>query len=210
MPAKGFKHTPEARERIKYGTRRALAQRRERLRTRARDVSLLRSGRVPVSQAVLPHLEAAEAELAGFLEALGGADVVTAQRRAILEDVCRLGVALRSELARYAETRDPDCASRLSSLATARRAALSAVGLDEHRVELTLQDYLRQRDAELQSERQAQEAAQRANASAPDAQPPGAGDRPGERQDEALPGPEVLDADDAREAEPEPAEGGHA
>jgi len=148
MPVKGQKHTPEARERIRYGTRRALAVKREQLRTRARDVAMLRSGRVPVSEAVLPHLEAAEAELAGFLDALGGADEVTPQRRAVLEDVARLGVALRSELARYAETRDPDCASRLSSLTTARRSGLAAVGLDRVTREVSLHEYIAARAQE--------------------------------------------------------------
>jgi len=160
------KGSPEWLERVRAGTLRGLARRRERLRLRARDLALLRTGQLPVAPAMLPHLEAAEAELYGFLEALGGPDVVSPQRRTICEDVARLGVALRSELQRYAETRDPECASRLSGLVTARRSGLQAAGLERVARDVPdLATYLRDRAA-------AQERAGRDNGAGSDAQDP--------------------------------------
>ncbi len=144
-------HTPEGIARITRGTRRGLDRRRERARLRARDLDALRKGIIPVCDAVLPHVVAAEHELAELPVACGG-DVISPQRRALLEDAARVGVALRSELQRYAETREPECASRLPGLVAARRTNLVAAGLD--RLERDVPDlatYLRERERALEA-----------------------------------------------------------
>jgi hypothetical protein len=139
----------EWKQRISAGLRRHHQRRREYQRVNPRDLTLIRSGKVTAS--LRPLLPVAEAEMAELLEACGG-ESISPQRRAILEDAVRLGLVLRAELLRYAQTQDPDSASRVSTLANARRASLSAVGLDRFAKDVDLRAYLAAKGTEKSRE----------------------------------------------------------
>jgi hypothetical protein len=104
-----------------------------------------------VSRPFGPIVDAAGIEAGELIEALGGPDLVSPQRKVIIEDVVRIGVALKALLALFvqAEVPDPEIASKLGTLAASRRAGLQACGLERHEREVSLRDYLasRQPDA---------------------------------------------------------------
>jgi hypothetical protein len=116
--------------------------------TRAREqvtdlgiLRLMRSGTGTLRE-MRPYLEGGAVESERLLAALGGAECVSPQRRVLLDDFVRTGVVLRAALARFVQTGDPECASRVGTLVSVRRASLVAIGLDEHRVEHDLGEYL--------------------------------------------------------------------
>ena len=127
------------RARISHGLKRYHERRRASLRVVPTDLLALRRGDVKASLA--PFVAEAHLEAAALIQALGG-DTVSPQRRVVVSDLVRVGVALRGELRRYMRTEDPDCASRVGTLAGVRRASLVALGLDERRVEHDLKGYL--------------------------------------------------------------------
>jgi len=90
-----------------------------------------------------PLTQAAAAELSALLEALGGAERVSPQRRALIEDTARLGLVLRVSLLRVVQTGDGEAASCVNAAASARRANLQALGLDDRRDELDFDFLLR-------------------------------------------------------------------
>ena len=109
-----------------------------------RDLASL--GRGVVTPRLAPFLEEATAECADVLEALGGAGNVSAPRRVIVEDLARVGVVLRGTLAAYLRSEDPELASKVGALATARRSLLVSLGLDRVSKELDLHEYLAARE----------------------------------------------------------------
>jgi len=160
------KGSPAWRERISAGLRRYQARQRALARVLPTDLAAAeRSGSVRPD---LRHaVGEAATELCAWVEALGGENAVSAQRRSLLQSAARLGVAERAITLRLLQTADTELASRLATVATSRRALLAAVGLDEQRHEMSLSEYLAQRTQE-----QAQE---RGNGSPP-AQPPAEGE----------------------------------
>ena len=90
-----------------------------------------------------PLTQAAAAELSALLEALGGPERVSPQRRALIDDTARLGLVLRVSLLRVVQAGDGDAASRVNAAASARRANLQALGLDDRRGELDFDFQLR-------------------------------------------------------------------
>lgn len=139
-------HTADTRARISRGLKRFYARKRAVSLVTPRDLRLTDKGLVAPS--LRPALLAAEAECADVLEALGGADHVSPQRRVIVEDLARVGVALRGTLAAYVRTSDPELASKIGSLASVRRALLTALGLERREREIDLKAYVAQRAAE--------------------------------------------------------------
>jgi len=138
--------TDDTKARISHGLKRYYERKRKIEAVTPRDLRLERRGLV--TPALRPALLAAEAECADILEALGGVDHVTPQRRAIVEDLARVGVALRGTLAAYLRSEDPDLASKVGSLASVRRTLLTAIGLERLEKEVPdLSTYLRERDA---------------------------------------------------------------
>jgi hypothetical protein len=138
-PAAG---SPEWRERVALGTKRGLALRRERLKAKPRDLTRLQREGL-VAEALRPLVDLAELELREWLEALGGVDEVSPQRRAVLEDAAGLGIAFRAELSRFLASNDPAALDRLTSIAGARRTSLVAAGLEVIRPDpLSTDDYL--------------------------------------------------------------------
>jgi hypothetical protein len=101
-----------------------------------------------VRDELLPLLGTAEVEGVELLDALGGPDRVSPQRRALIEDTARLGLVLRASLVRFIQAGDGDAASRVNAAASARRANLVALGLDRVAREVpTLDRYLSARAA---------------------------------------------------------------
>ena len=154
------------------------SKREKHLRDRERELELaaisprhlkaLRKGIVsPSLEWLLPLAEEEGCEL---VAALGGPEEITPQRRAIIEDAVSLGMVLRAELGRYLQSRDVEAAARVSSLANARRAALTAVGLDRIAKQLdptaALSVTWRQTEAGA-----AEDTPERANGAAPDPTP---------------------------------------
>jgi len=63
------------------------------------------------------------------LASLGGDDAITAQERLILEDVARVGVIIRAEMARYLRTEDPGAARDAARPRRSARRAAGSVGI---------------------------------------------------------------------------------
>ena len=129
MPRRGDSCSPETRARLSRAGVRAWEKRREAARVRPRDLERLRRSGT-VSESLRPLLEIAEEEAAELVSALGGPDEISPQRRAIVEDLVAVGVVLRAELTRFLQSGDPDAGARVGTLAGARRASLSALGLE--------------------------------------------------------------------------------
>lgn len=168
QPRPGAPHgSAEWRARVGAGVRRAQARRRELARVAPADLRHFEQSGA-VAAALAPHVAAAQEEAAAITEALtaSGRRELTPQREALVGDLVRLGVVLRGELGRYLATQDPEAASRVSSLAGARRQHLQTLGLERVAEDApNLHDYLRARAREAP-----QDAAQAAEAGAAEAE----------------------------------------
>lgn len=174
----GRRHTPETRRRIAHGVRRANERRAQAARLYASDARDLANG-ARVRPELRPFLAAGAEETAAVVEALGGPDALTPQRRLLADDLGRLGALLRALVALFAQDPDPEVASRVATLAGARRQNLAALGLDRAEREVPdLRTYL--------------ERAARANGGAPDPQDPPAEDRPADASEEPAEDPEAT------------------
>jgi len=139
----------EGRRRAGEARRRERAYRRELLRVAPSDLLALASGDFDaVRPELMPLVEAGADEAAALLLALGGTQNASPQRTIAAQDFGRLGAVLRGLLLRWAQTNDPEVASRIATIASARRGLLALVGLDEHRTEKSLEEYLRERAAQ--------------------------------------------------------------
>ncbi len=119
----------ETRRRISHGLLRFNERKRLAARILPRDLVRLRDSGT-VAESLRPVLDLAENEMAEIIESLGGADAVPPTMRALIEDAVSVGVALRGELGRYLQSGDPDAASRVGTLAAARRQSLALIGLE--------------------------------------------------------------------------------
>jgi len=133
------------RDRIAHGLRRYHARRMALARIAPAELrELERTG--SVSARLRPFVAQAAQEAVDFAEALGGVDQVSPQRMAILRDTARLGALLSALLANamQRDVLDLDEVAKITSLASARRANLSAIGLERHArdVEPDLRSYL--------------------------------------------------------------------
>lgn len=137
----------EWRERVSRGAKRGLHRRRESKRARPRDLERLRRSGT-VAEGLRPIAAIAEAEALEITEALGGTVHVTPQQRILIEDLCAVGIALRGTLALYLQEPDPELGSRLSTMASTRRASLALLGLSRFQHEVSLDDYLQTRAAQ--------------------------------------------------------------
>ena len=82
--------------------------------------------------------------MAEIIESLGGPAAIPPTKRALIEDAVSVGIALRGELARYLQSRDPNAASRVGTLAAARRQSFALIGLEPPKDEVPALDvYLR-------------------------------------------------------------------
>ena len=118
------------------------AYQRRRYRTRVNLSDLRRWRRCGlVTPAIKPLTLIAEDEVRAIIQALGGPDNVSEQEIALTEDFARLGVVLRGELACYCQG-DRKAGVLVGSMASQRRSALVALGLQRRAKELGLEDYL--------------------------------------------------------------------
>jgi hypothetical protein len=91
----------------------------------------------------------AQKEALGLVSALGGVDNISEQRLVLIQDVARLGLVLRAVMARFLQgDGDPELASRVASITSARRSSLVALGLERVAKELDLNTYQIQKAAE--------------------------------------------------------------
>jgi hypothetical protein len=149
VPRPGAKRgSEEWRRRVSDGARRAASRRRSSARIRPRDLDRLRRD-AQVAAAVRPLLRVAEDETIAVIEDLGGEDCVSAQQRALVDDLAWLGLVLRTMMWIFVTRPDPDLASRIATLASARRANLVALGLERHRREVDLSAYLQGKAADV-------------------------------------------------------------
>lgn len=135
MIRKGQKLSLEHRERISRGVRRAHERKRQGAKLRPRDLERLEKEGVVVP-ALAPIVAIGKAEGRELMLALGGEDQVSPQKRILVEDLVACGIGLRGVLQLFVQSHDPELASRIASLAGARRQILSLLGLD--RFERTL------------------------------------------------------------------------
>lgn len=142
--------TPSWKANVGEGRRRGREERARRARRELRDLAVLAaSDTVPAR--IAPFLEAAGREGSDLLDALGGPERVSPQRRALIEDAARLGLVMRSLLVAFVQGGgiDGELGSRLATLASARRANLSALGLDRFAEDVhDLTSYLERRTAQ--------------------------------------------------------------
>lgn len=143
MPRSAKRGTPEWRRNVAR-KRRERAE-RDRPDAHVRSVDLARWEREGVvAESLLPIVRVAQHEQAELLLALGsgqggdGADPVTPQRRALVEDFTACGIALRGVLQLFLQTHDAELGSRIATLASARRQLISLLGLERYARELDL------------------------------------------------------------------------
>ena len=84
-----------------------------------------------VSESLKGCAALAQEEALALTAALGGVERVSEQRLILIQDTARLGLVLRAVIARFLQgAGDPELASRVASIAGARRASLQALGLE--------------------------------------------------------------------------------
>jgi len=150
MSYRGARLSEQHRERIGAGIRRFHQRKREEAKRRhplPRDLELWQERGV-LRDELHPLIAAAEHEGLAVLEARGGADVVSPQVISMVRSHTRLGVAeeiLTGLLLRNPD--EPDLASRLATVATARARILQLVGLDRVQRDVPdLRSYLERAD----------------------------------------------------------------
>ena len=149
--------SPEWRRRISAGLRHWNAVRREMARVAPSELlELEKTG--TVSPSLRPYAVQAIEEADGLAQALGGVENVSPQRLALIQDATRVGLVMRAVLARFLQgDGDPELASKVATMASTRRALLSALGLERVQKELDLHTYIASKASE--------DAAQRGNSS---------------------------------------------
>ena len=134
--------------RISRGLRRFHHVRLEAARMTPRDLLALAAPGSTVRYELRPLMAAGAGESVALLEAMGCAQHVSPQVRIACEDFGRLGAVLRGLVQRWGETGDPEIASRVASVASARRGLLALIGLERVARDVPkLGDYLRTRSA---------------------------------------------------------------
>jgi hypothetical protein len=133
---------------VSAGLRRYHERRRQLAEVKPRDLARLeRTGVVARSLRPLIGIAAEEAE--GLTIALGGPDRITPQQRILVEDLCAVGITLRACMALFLKEPDPDIASKIGTLAGARRSSLALLGLSRCENEVPdLSTYLREKALE--------------------------------------------------------------
>ena len=106
-----------------------------------------------VSESLKACAALAQEEALGLVNALGGVEHVSEQRMVLIQDTVRLGLVLRAVMVRFLQgDGDPELASKVGTLASARRASLQALGLERVAKEVDLPAYLERRASEEPTE----------------------------------------------------------
>lgn len=91
----------------------------------------------------------AQEKTLAIIAALGGADNISEQELLLAQDIGRLELVLSVVTMRFLQgDGDPELASRVATLTSARRQNLQALGLQRREKEVSLHDYIAQRAAE--------------------------------------------------------------
>lgn len=145
-PTRADRYSAEWRQRVSHGSKRGKARAkfereraRERAQIRPRDLARWEELGL-VEPSLLPLVQQAQDEVESIVEALGGADRVSPQRRVLIEDFCRLGIAVRGVTASYLRTADHELASKIGTLTGQRRTLLESIGLERIAKEVELAD----------------------------------------------------------------------
>jgi hypothetical protein len=145
MSFRGARLSQQHRERIARCLRHHHERKRLAAEVAPRDLRRLKESGV-VARSLQPLIPIAEMESAELIESMGGVESITPQVRILIEDCAAVGMALRGTLALYLQGGDPELASRIGSLATARRSILQTLGLDRVQPKaLDLKTYLERR-----------------------------------------------------------------
>jgi len=99
------------------------------------DLQVLRSRQGPYRPEVAGLAMRGAAEQEELLAAVGGGDA-SPQRRALVRDVARAGVLVEALLLMFAQSGDPELASRIGTLLTTRRSGFQALGLERFAVDV--------------------------------------------------------------------------
>ncbi len=145
---KGTHHDAESKAKLsRAGKRRAERERRLAKVAPAAIRALERGGSIAPS--LRPLARRATEALDAWLEALGGADSVSPQRRSIAEHASLISLLISALAARVLQgDDDPELATRIGTLVGVHRAQLVALGLDRvARDATTLSDYLARQNA---------------------------------------------------------------
>lgn len=103
-----------------------------------------------VSEALKGCAALAQEEALALTGALGGIENISEQRTILLRDSVRLGLLLRVLMSQFLQgVGDPDLATRIATITTARRTLLQTLGLERVANEVPdLHDYIRDLDAQ--------------------------------------------------------------
>ena len=129
MIQKGDRLSKAHRDAISRGVRRALALKDEGAKLSPRDLGRLEKEGV-IAPALAPIVAIGKAEGRELMVALGGEKEVSPQRRILIEDLVACGIGLRGVLQLFLQSHSAELASRIASLASARRQILSLLGLE--------------------------------------------------------------------------------
>lgn len=129
-------------QRARHGREAQRETARRRTKVGPADLNALRRDGVAARPAIAVLARAAIDQKGEIADALGGLDVLSPQRLSLLDAHTRLDLIERAEVRYYAQTEDHDAVPRITTLARARLALLTALGLDRVARDLDLDGYL--------------------------------------------------------------------
>jgi len=132
-------------KRTPHGER--VAEAKQLRRIASADLKAVLRGEAGSRERLAPLTNDSFTELLELATALGGLEVLSPQKVALLQDYARLGLMMRALTVKFCETEDPELASRAATLAANRRATLSLLVLERYQRELDLRTYLKEREA---------------------------------------------------------------
>jgi hypothetical protein len=114
-------------------------------------VELQKSG--TISESLKRAAVLAQEEGLALISAMGGLENVSEQRLVLIQDTVRLGLVLRAVVARFLQgDGDAELATKVGTLASARRSSLQALGLNRVAKEIDLTTYLREKASQSATE----------------------------------------------------------
>lgn len=123
-----------------------------------------------ISESLKQSAVGTQEETLSIVAGLGGVENISEQRLVLVQDTARLGLVLRAVMARFLQgDGDPELASRVATITSARRQNLQALGLERVSKELDLQSYLAERAAAGAQDRAEEEIAARSGTTPTDA-----------------------------------------
>lgn len=142
MPAKGHRHSEEARRRIAEGVRRGTRKWKGAVKLLPKHIADY-SQNGAVHQALRPSLRAAVHEVGSYAESLGGREALAEGELLMLQTLVRAKTVLNCLYERFVTTGDPSALEGSSPWLLAEARALQALGLKRRAREVpTLGEYI--------------------------------------------------------------------